>query len=334
MFLSCSSHRGKVLPATSRNKPAGPNRRSPSWFRPPAIRNGSRCAGEASRAAFTLVELLVVVAITGILISLLLPAIQSAREAARRMQCSNNMKQLGLAIDGYRNSKGRYPPAYVDKPVEHNLISFLLPFLEQQAIYDQIDFNEDWDKPPNEEATRVDLEMTVCPTAPDRAGKWVSDYAVCVNIGKSAAYVLVNAGHIHPRPPTLDENGEEVDPYLSILQEDGSSPREVTDGLSNTFMLFEDAGRPLEYVDGQLIDGEDVNGARWASRKQEFQLKEICGEAQMFNCDNKNEIYSFHPGGAMFLYGDGSVHFHAETMDANLFVSLFTRAGDDLIVSR
>lgn len=313
-----------------------PNRngRLPYASRVTGIGSVSRIA--ARRAGFTLVELLVVVAITGILISLLLPAIQSAREAARRMQCSNNMKQLGLAIHGYLDSKGTFPPAYVDKPGEHNFVNFILPYLEQEAIYDQLDFTVDWDDPPNEEATRVDLEMTVCPSAPDRTGQWVGDYAVCEKLGASAVYLLISAGHVHPRPTTVDEEGEEVDPYLSILQEDGSSPREVTDGLSNTFMLFEDSGRPLEYVEGQLVDKESVNGARWADRDQKFTLKEICGEAQtqMFNCDNKNEIYSFHAGGAMFLYGDASVHYHSETMDANTFVSLFTRSGDDIIDSR
>jgi len=286
------------------------------------------------RAGFTLVELLVVVAITGILISLLLPAIQSAREAARRLQCSNNMKQIGLAIHGYVDSKGTFPPAYVDKPGRHNFVNFILPYLEQQAIYDQLDFGVDWDDPPNEEATRVDLEMMVCPSSPIRTVQWVGDYSVCEKLGASAVFVLVSAGYIHPRPTTVDKEGEEVDAYLSILQEDGSSPREVTDGPSNTFMLFEDSGRPLEYVDGQLVDKESVKGFRWADRDQKFTLKEICGEAQMFNCDNKNEIYSFHPGGAMFLYGDASVHFHAETIEPNTFVSLFTRAGDDIIESR
>jgi prepilin-type processing-associated H-X9-DG protein len=110
----------------------------------------------------------------------------------------------------------------------------------------------------------------------------------------------------------------------------------VRDGLSNTFMLFECSGRPLKYLengrrgDPDTTPKEPISGAEWASAEAEFWIHEVCHGSQFFNCNNHNEIYSLHPGGANFLYGDGSVHFHSETIEPEAFVSLFTRAAGDV----
>src|SRR6188768_3901810 len=101
-----------------------------------------------SRRGFTLVELLVVIAIIGVLVALLLPAVQAAREAARRMQCTNNLKQLGLALANYETAIKSYPPgAFWQYPPDTNALKgscllHLLPFMEQQNIYDQVDFKQ------------------------------------------------------------------------------------------------------------------------------------------------------------------------------------------------
>ena len=95
-------------------------------------------------------------------------------------------------------------------------------------------------------------------------------------------------------------------------------------------MLFEDAGRPIGYVEGKATRATNVSGAEWANREAEFWIHLLCGP-QIINCTNNNEIYSFHPGGANFLYGDGSVHFQPETIDPETFVSLFTRAAQDVV---
>jgi len=99
-------------------------------------------------------------------------------------------------------------------------------------------------------------------------------------------------------------------------------------------MLFEVAGRPQSYRLGTLVPGSTISGSRWADDEAPFWVHTVCNGAQMFNCSNNNEIYSFHPTGANFLFGDGSVHFHSETLDAETFVSLFTRSAGDLARNR
>src|SRR5262245_50828336 len=96
------------------------------------------------RRGFTLIELLVVIAIIAVLVSLFLPAVQQAREAARRTQCRNNLKQFGLAIHNYAEALGRFPLSLEAAPIAMSVHSFLLPYLEQQALYDQIDFKSNW----------------------------------------------------------------------------------------------------------------------------------------------------------------------------------------------
>ncbi len=96
-----------------------------------------------ARRGFTLVELLVVIAIIGVLVALLLPAVQAAREAARRIQCTNNMKQLGLAVLNYESAKKELPPAYTVKP-KHNYVAFILPYIEQGPLAGQYNLKKDW----------------------------------------------------------------------------------------------------------------------------------------------------------------------------------------------
>src|SRR5687767_5966317 len=138
-----------------------------------------RIVSTGKRAAFTLVELLVVIAIIGILVALLLPAIQAAREAARRAQCQNHMKQLGLATLNYETATKKLPPSkwlVLNKnnaPVGHSTLTYLLPYVEEQAIADKWDWDNTWSWPdatkkPNDNATLKETPIATfrCPTAP------------------------------------------------------------------------------------------------------------------------------------------------------------------------
>ncbi len=291
-------------------------------------------ANPAGRPAFTLVELLVVIAVMGILMALLLPAVQAAREAARRMQCSNHLKQIGLAILNYEQVHGVYPPPKTRRP-RHNVLAFLLPYLEQGPVYQAYDFNYNWSATRNRPARRTDIPTFLCPTAPgnrtvDGRRYHVTDYANCENIHSMVWRPLVAGGVIAPRPSWYNL----FQPYWA----GASRAADVRDGLSNTFMFFECGGRPLKYLengrrgDPLATPKEPISGAEWASDEAEFWIHEVCGQGtRLFNCSNRNEIYSFHPGGANFLYGDGSVHFQSETMRTETFVSLFTRAGGDVV---
>jgi prepilin-type N-terminal cleavage/methylation domain-containing protein/prepilin-type processing-associated H-X9-DG protein len=283
-----------------------------------------------SRRAFTLVELLVVIAIIGILIALLLPAVQAAREAGRRMQCRSHMRQIGLALHNYESTWRHFPACRVKNP-DHGLLAFTLPYIEQDNVYELFDLTVNWNDASNRPARETAISTFRCPTAPDdrRTSSRPlepTDFTTCELIAPGLRNDLIQDGVLQTR-----SNWE------NLIRPYGKPPARMADaldGLSNTFMLFECAGRPFKFVDGRPGDPnvspkEPISGSEWASYDSGFWLHDRCGKNQLFNCNNANEIYSFHAGGANFVYGDGSVHFQSETIDADVFVSLFTRAAGD-----
>jgi prepilin-type N-terminal cleavage/methylation domain-containing protein len=178
-------------------------------------------------AGFTLVEVLVVIAVIGILIALLLPAVHAAREAARRSQCSSQMKQIGLGILNYESTHRVFPPTFTRKP-NHHLLTFLLPYLEQQSVYAKFTFAKDWSAAENQSARDNELGLFVCPSARGTR-KYISDYAAGTLIDSSVWKPLVTAGIITPR----------VD-WRNLFSPDSwecTKAADVADGLSNTLVL-------------------------------------------------------------------------------------------------
>jgi prepilin-type N-terminal cleavage/methylation domain-containing protein/prepilin-type processing-associated H-X9-DG protein len=257
------------------------------------------------RTGFTLVELLVVITVIAILISLLLPAVQGARQAVLTTQCRNNMRQIGIAIESYSTTNtGRLPPAYTRSP-NHNMLTFILPQLEQTNLFDKFDLDQHWTAPVNRAAIDTELAVAVCPSAPG-GRDFVSDYTACTYFSGSARNALQSRGAMRSR-------GD----YDSMLQQGGSWKAEVRDGLSNTICYFEDAGRPAKYVEkATLSAGKKVSGARWADVESYIHVHDVCRGTSVMNCNNNNEIYSFHPGGCNFLFGDASVRFLTEDIEA------------------
>jgi prepilin-type N-terminal cleavage/methylation domain-containing protein len=201
------------------------------------------------RHAFTLIELLVVIAIIAILIGLLVPAVQKVRAAAARVQCQNNLKQIGLALHNCMDSNGTLPPNGTYGPGGFkntwSAMARLLPFLEQDNLYHQIDFNVPYSQQPQWASQRIALY--VCPSEPNDRGKangsgvpahWVINYAV--NQGR---WMVLN--------PATGEGGDGA-----FAPNRGFAPRDFTDGLSNTLAVSE-----VKAYTAALRDGGNPNAA-------------------------------------------------------------------------
>jgi prepilin-type N-terminal cleavage/methylation domain-containing protein/prepilin-type processing-associated H-X9-DG protein len=298
------------------------------------------------RIGFTLVELLVVIAIIGVLVALLLPAVQAAREAARRMQCANNMKQLGLAVLNYENAKKKLPPAYTNNP-NSNIMAHLLPYFEQTALAQRYDLNASYSGRKPEEQQNGQLLTTpipflACPsTPPTDSLVALCDYAIVVNFANGATHAkdkLIAAKLITDRGRINTWGTGATDfSWFSMLgtnyyltDDNRVSLKEVTDGTSETMMFFEDAGRPDSWKNGALV-ASGITGTGWGDVASWSSIHDECGGGQMMNCNNNNEIYSFHVGGCNFTFGDGSVHLIQESINPETFVSLFTRNADDVV---
>ena len=309
------------------------------------------------RRGFTIVELLVVIAIIGALVALLLPAVQAAREAARGMQCRNNLKQLGLAAQNYHDTHGRFPPGAVGpigpafpqflQLTHHGLGTFLLPYLEQQALASQYRWDNSWFDPPNQPVVNTQLKIWQCPSArakriQDGSLPTVTPPPGVPFTGTAACGDYAGMGSIDP---DLEHSGwidPSAGPRNQLGQLEGVFPlnaakrlAEITDGSSNTLMIAECAGRPQLWRRKE-VPSDPLSGGPWASRNLLLGRGASKDGTAFFgpcaiNCTNDREVYSFHLGGANVVFADGSVHFLKETLDIRNFARLATYAGGDVV---
>lgn len=274
------------------------------------------------RAGMSLIELLIVLSIISLLLQLVVPAVQHARESARRATCANSLRQIALACQSYEVSTKKFPPGFILKP-RHNYVQYILPYIEEQAIYDKYDFKSDWNAGANIETTKSDILLLHCPTAP-REYPYISDYAVCTKLNDELKVALVKEKLVRDRTDTT-----------GILRGKPIEPAKITDGLSHTILMCETSGRPDRYVLGQLKRSNTITGARWATPAARFEIDYRCDGSklgkgsQLINCTSKNEVYSFHEEGANFAYGDGSVKLVAKDVDPDVFVSDLTASAGD-----
>ena len=295
------------------------------------------------RSAFTLIELLVVFALIGILISLLIPAVQKVREAAQRVRCANNLKQLGLALHQYENSHGRFPPAKVQGPfpeagitaaVNHGWGVFLLPHLEQSRLAEQYRWDLCAYDPSNQPVASVPLKVMQCPSAePNRVmTSKPYDYG-----GQGACTDYAPTAGVNP---VLADMGlaDAVGNYDGVLIANGTTRlAQITDGVSNTILLTEDAGRPRQWQAGVAGPDQVVAGCPWVGGGNAIIVNGSTANGESrpgpcsINCINDHEVYSFHPAGANAVFADGTVRFLQARIHVRILARLVTRAGGEVI---
>jgi prepilin-type N-terminal cleavage/methylation domain-containing protein/prepilin-type processing-associated H-X9-DG protein len=278
--------------------------------------------------AFTLVELLVVIAIIGILVALLLPAVQAAREAARRMSCVNNITQVILAVQNYEMAYKRYPPGTIeaDGPIKnipegyhHNWLSRILPYIEEQNTYNHIDFDVGVYDAGNATVREVHIELFRCPSDPMATTDFaLSSYAGC--------------HHDTEAPIDADNHG------VFFLNSD-LAYRDIRDGTAHTLFIGEktcDSEKDLGWMSGTRWTlrntGRQISEFRqdrWGAQRDDDMLDVVDAEDATLPVGG---FGSYHPGGANFAYGDGHVSFLTETTTVELLQQLAHRADGKLLM--
>ncbi len=270
------------------------------------------------RRAFTLVELLVAIAIIGILVALLLPAVQAAREAARATQCKNNLKQIGIALHTYHDTFYKLPPGWVAFDETTNApdplgapgwgwAALSLPYLEEDNLATLIDYDEHIDEHVNEDAVKMILGVFQCPSDPtDKHVEFPASHGV-VDVGR-ANYVGVFG------PEEVEDDPSDGD---GVFFHNSHIPfTQITDGLSNTMMVGERSSRLGASLWVGMIHGIPEEMAR------------VVGSTDHHPNDPHGHFEDFsshHTKGAYFLFGDGSVHMISDNIDLQIYRAYATR---------
>lgn len=304
-------------------------------------RNTYRC----TIAGFTLIEVLVVVSIIGVLVALLLPAIQMARESARKTACANNLKQLGLAMHNYLDTEKAFPPGYVSLVLEDHddggpgwaWGSFLLPYFEEQIIYRHVIPTKTVDDPDMETVRMTSVPTFICPS--DKNFRQVIDiygtheeHVICK---MAAASYVASAGTVRPTCKVCRDKFDGVFGRNRRIQ-----PRELTDGLTKTLAAGERSTHwanavmwgvvPFSAVLDNQKPGKMAGGPAYVlgtTFSEGFNIE--TNEMEDHMVDTYAESFgSDHPGGCFFLFCDAGVRFVWDDSDPAIMNALSTRDGN------
>ncbi len=274
------------------------------------------------RRGFTLIELLVVMAIIGVLIALLLPAVQAARGAARRVECVNNLMQMGIALQNYEVAFEVFPPGVIDpnspivqqpKGYHMSWLTQLLPFVDQKNVFNHLNFEFGAYDVANSTTRQAEIRTFLCPSDPNTAP------------GPGSLALSSYAGNHHPtEAPIADNNLGLLFLNSSIRSED------IADGASQT-VAFGEKVLGGQYTPPGAIDLGWASGTRATLRNGGAGLNKPA-VATAANPDPVGGFSSYHPGGANFAFADGSVRFVKSSGSPATLQALLNRADGEMIL--
>lgn len=298
-------------------------------------------ANPAARRGFTLVELLVVIAIIGILMSLLLPAIQSARESARKIQCKNNAKQIGIALLNYHDTYKRFPHSDALHIHTNNLNGQkgfnwqvrILPYVEENNAFRQLDLKALSTDEINAKFLRSTPPMFLCPTD-------ATSGELCEEEGYAGAKAISQTNYAACVGDYRNDTGTgETPAYGNVLKDEpvrgiigrnkwAAKASQVRDGLSKTFIVGECLG---SVCINQNFGSQSFATTAFPINHENESLLANPPTVANPRWDESTGFRSMHTGGAIFVMGDGSVHFVEESLDGTIYRGLASRSGGEMV---
>jgi prepilin-type processing-associated H-X9-DG protein len=294
-----------------------------------------------------LVELLVVIAIIGVLIALLLPAVQAARESSRRTACKNNMRQLGIGLQSYESANRKWPAGKKWSGNPNDPTSFavgwtttLLKYIEEDSLHNAIDHKKPFTDPVNLPATTQIISIYLCPSTSEveehrtpggnlvdlggrpEEGLGCIDYMGISGPDKDLKHPVSKELYGRQRGVLIGTKGLPLEDEL--IEPPPLTSAKITDGLTHTFCITECTGRGMSVTDdGQL----DAPHGAWASGVNVTHIDNGVNDCGLPKCWHNERIHSDHPGGAHILMCDASVHFVTEDLDKKFIRWMASRDG-------